>query len=256
MTRPTHLPLILTFLFLAPAQSPVFARDMLPPGFVYLRDVEASIAQDIRYATADNFTGHPLPGYNAGECILRREAAVALKKVQAELSKENLGLKVYDCYRPTRAVRAMESWARDGGEDPGTRRFYPALSKRNLFALGFIAEHSRHSTGTAVDLTLIRLPETPAARFDPAARYGPCTGPAARRAPDSSIDMGTGFDCFDARSYGASSLIGAEQRHWRAVLQGAMRRHGFANYFREWWHYSFSVTEPRTYDFAIVPRGR
>ena len=68
--------------------------------------------------------------------------------------------------------------------------------------------------------------------------------------------MGTGFDCFDARSYGASSLIGAEQRHWRAVLQGAMRRHGFANYFREWWHYSFSVTEPRAYDFAIAPRGR
>ena len=66
------LPLLLT--------SPSLARDMLPPGFVYLRDVDSSIAQDMRYAASDNFTGHPLPGYGAGECILRREAADALKR--------------------------------------------------------------------------------------------------------------------------------------------------------------------------------
>ena len=230
---------------------------MLPPGFVYLRDVDPTIAQDIRYATPDNFTGRPLPGYSAPECILRREAAVALRRVQADLARENLGLKVYDCYRPTRAVHAMEAWAHDGADAEATRRFYPALAKRNLFALGFIAEHSRHSTGTAIDLTLIRLPETPAARFDPAARYGPCTGPAAKRAPDNSLDMGTGFDCFDSRSHGASNAIAPEQRRWRAVLQDTMRRHGFASYFREWWHFSYlGAAEPRAYDFAIVPRGR
>ena len=67
-----------------------------------------------------------------------------------------------------------------------TQRFYPALDKRNLFALGYIAAQSTHSTGTAVDLTLVRLPAAPAPRFDPAARYGPCTGPAAKRAPDNS----------------------------------------------------------------------
>jgi D-alanyl-D-alanine dipeptidase len=96
-----------------------------------------------------------------------------------------------------------------------------------------------------------------AARFDPAARYGPCSGPASRRAPDNSIDMGTGFDCFDTRSYGMSSAIAPEQRRWRVLLNAAMRRHGFANYFREWWHYSFTgASEPRAYDFAIGPRGR
>jgi zinc D-Ala-D-Ala dipeptidase len=101
------------------------------------------------------------------------------------------------------------------------------------------------------------LPATPAPRFDPAAGYGPCTGPVARRAPDNSIDMGTAFDCFDTKSYTASSAIAPEQRHSRAALNAAMRRHGFANYFREWWHYTFAgAPEPRAYDFAIGPRGR
>src|SRR5689334_11523248 len=204
-----------TLLVLALLSTPSHARDMLPPGFVYLRDVDASIVQDMRYATADNFTGHPLPGYNAAECVLRREAAHALRNVQAELAKENLGLKVYDCYRPTRAVRAMAEWAHDGNDSELTRRFYPSLHKRNLFALGYIAAQSRHSTGTTVDLTLIRLPAAPTPRFDPEARYGPCTGPAARRAPDTGIDMGTAFDCFDVKSYLASSAIAPEQRRWR-----------------------------------------
>ena len=247
--------LLVTILLLA--SSPALAREMLPPGFVYLRDVDPGIAQDIRYATADNFTGHPLPGYGAAECILRREAAEALKRVQADLARENLGLKVYDCYRPTRAVRAMEEWAHDGDASEATKRFYPSLRKRNLFSLGYIAAQSRHSTGTTVDLTLVRLPVAPAPRFDPTTQYGPCTGPASRRAPDNSVDMGTGFDCFDTKSYGASSAIAAPQRLWRGILRAAMRRHGFANYFREWWHYSFSgAAEPRAYDFAISSRSR
>ncbi len=243
------LPLLLTL--------PAHARDMLPPGFVYLRDVDSSIAQDMRYATSDNFTGHPLPGYGAPECILRREAAEALKLVQADLAHENLGLKVYDCYRPTRAVRAMEAWAHSDDDSDATKRFYPALQKRNLFRLGYIAAQSKHSTGTTVDLTLIRRPAAAAQAFDPAARYGPCTGPAASRAPDTGIDMGTGFDCFDLRSYGASKAITPEQKHWRGMLKTAMHRSGFVNYFREWWHYSYpGALDPRAYDFEIKPRGR
>ena len=249
------LPLLLLIVLLAVA--PASARDMLAPGFVYLRDVDSSIVQDIRYATHNNFTGHPLPGYGAPECVLRREAAEALKQVQADLALQNLGLKVYDCYRPIRASHAMIAWAHDGSDDAVTRRFYPAQHKRSLFTLGFIAARSRHSTGTAIDLTLVRLPVARAPRFDPTARYGPCTGPADQRAPDNSVDMGTSFDCFDTRSYGANTSIAPEQRQWRIVLQSAMRRHGFANYFREWWHYSFyGAPEPRPYDFSVAPRGR
>src|SRR5215510_14936726 len=171
--RELLLPLLLLLLAVLLANSPARARDMLAPGFVYLREVDSSIAQDIRYATHDNFTGHPLPGYSAPECVLRREAAEALKRVQADLARQNLGLKVYDCYRPIRASRAMVAWAHDGNDDAATKRFYPALHKRNLFALGFIAARSRHSTGTAIDLTLVRLPLVRAAHFDPTARYGP-----------------------------------------------------------------------------------
>ncbi|MGB7775053.1 MAG: M15 family metallopeptidase [Pseudolabrys sp.] len=236
---------------------PAHARDKLPPGFVYLHDVDSSIAQDIRYATNDNFTGRPLPGYGAGECVLRRDAAEALTSVQAELARQNLGLKVYDCYRPTRAVRAMANWAHDGDDSELTRRFYPTLHKRNLFALGYIAAQSRHSTGTTVDLTLIRLPPAPVPRFDSAARYGPCTGPGGKRAPDNSLDMGTGYDCFDVKSYGQSTAIAPEQRQWRALLNSVMRGHGFAGYFREWWHFSYNGSaESPAYDFAITPRGR
>ena len=233
------------------------AREMLPPGFVYLRDVDPSIHQDIRYATSDNFTGRPLPGYGAAECILRREAAGALKRVQAELLRENLSLKVYDCYRPIRAVRGMGAWAHDNDDNENTRRFYPAVHKRNLFALGYISAQSRHSTGTAVDLTLVKMPAAAVDRFEPNARYGACNGPVAKRAPDDSVDMGTSFDCFDTRSYTMSGAISSEQRRWRNVLNAVMHRHGFANYFREWWHYSFyGAAEPRAYDFAITPRGR
>lgn len=239
---------------------PAAAREALPEGLVYLRAIDASIVQDMRYAGADNFVGRRLPGYGAGECVLRREVASALRKVQAELAKSNLSLKVYDCYRPRRAVAAMARWAQEsspGGAaaDP-SKRFYPALEKRTLFASGYIAAQSAHSTGTAIDLTLVRLPAAPAAVFDAAARYGACTGPAVQRAPDNSLDMGTGFDCFDARSHTLSGAISAEQKRARATLLAVLRQHGFKNYFREWWHFTYSVPDARSYDFPIGPRGR
>src|SRR5450759_2041160 len=164
---------------------PAAAAERLPAGFVYLRDIDPSIAQDMRYAGFDNFTGHPLPGYGAGECVLRRDVAQALAQVQADLARENLSLKVYDCYRPTRAVRAFMRWAQEsekepdkaGARDAPTKRFFPALEKRTLFASGYIAAHSAHSTGSAVDLTLIQLPAGRAPPFDRSAAYGPCTGP-------------------------------------------------------------------------------
>jgi len=239
---------VLLFLLAAPAA----AREPLPAGFVYLRDIDPSIVQDMRYATPNNFSGRPLPGYAAPECVLRRDMAQALARVQADLAASGLSLKVYDCYRPTRAVAAMARWAGDTS-DESTRRFYPKLDKRNLFALGYIAAHSAHSTGTAVDLTLVKRGTT-AAPFDPRAHYGACTGSATTRAPDDSIDMGTGFDCFDPKSFTANVAINAEQRHGRDLLLAAMRKHGFRNYFREWWHFSYGAQPAHGYDFPIMPR--
>jgi len=237
------------------AVSPAVARDALPTGFVYLRDIAPGIAQDMRYATADNFTGRPLPGYDAPECVLRRDVALGLQKVQADLARENYSLKVYDCYRPTRAVAAFVRWAKDGARAQPTKRFFPALEKRMLFAQGYIAAQSAHSTGTAIDLTIIQLPAANPAAYDPAARYGPCTGPAAARAPDNSLDMGTGFDCFDPKSHTSSSAITNDQKFSRAVLTNSMKLHGFKNYFREWWHFTYgSARGMPMHDFPIRPR--
>lgn len=227
------------------------AASPLPPDFVYLRDIDPSIGQDIRYATARNFTGRPLPGYGAAECVLRQDAALALKRVQDDLRGSGLSLKVYDCYRPQRAVNAMARWAA-APEDDTTRRFYPRLDKHRLFAEGWIAARSRHSTGTAVDLTLVPLGSVPP-RVDLRDPLGDCD--TAQRAPDNSLDMGTGFDCFSAGSYTRSGAIGGLARDNRARLVAEMSRHGFRNYFREWWHFEFrGGAAPAIYDVPIGER--
>jgi D-alanyl-D-alanine dipeptidase len=228
------------------------AQRALPAGFVYLRDVDPTIAQDIRYAGSDNFVGRPLPGYEAAQCILRRDVAAALKRVQADLAASGLSLKVYDCYRPIRAVRAMAAWVNDGRSGAATKRFFPKLPKSSLLRAGYIASRSRHSSGTTIDLTLMRTGAAAPAAFDPTAAYGPCTAPLTQRSPDNAVDMGTSFDCFDAASYTASAAISAEQRRRRNVLAAAMRKQGFANYDHEWWHFSYagSAGAP-AYDFPI-----
>jgi D-alanyl-D-alanine dipeptidase len=242
-----------SLLLALPAMTAPALAGRLPPGFVYLRDIAPSIAQDMRYAGDDNFTGRPLPGYDAPECVLRRDMAEALARVQADLARQSLGLKVYDCYRPARAVRAFARWSQTPDPAPPTKRFFPTLEKRTLFAYGYIAAQSAHSTGNAVDLTLIKLPVTPEPRYDARASYGPCTGAADKRAPDNSLDMGTGFDCFDDKSHTASAAIGVDAKRRRALLVAAMRARGFHNYFREWWHFSYG-TRGSVYDVPIERR--
>lgn len=243
--------ILLVIAFHASAQ----AQQPLPPSFAYLRDVDASIVQDMRYAGEDNFTGRRLPGYEAAECVLRSDAANALKRVQAELARHEIGIKVYDCYRPARASRAMLAWANDGKADGSNKRFYPMLEKRALFSFGYIATRSQHQTGTAVDLTLIPKSNPAAPPFDIRAAYGSCIGPAEQRAPDNSLDMGTGYDCFDQRSHTRSAMIGAEAQRLRKLLVDAMARHGFRNYHREWWHFEFQSTAPvYYYDVPIGAR--
>jgi D-alanyl-D-alanine dipeptidase len=229
----------------------------IPSGFVYLRDVDPGILQDVRYAGPNNFTGKPVPGYKAAECILLLPVAQALKRVQADLAAQKLSLKVYDCYRPQRAVQAFLQWAGDGNDDALSRRFHPLLNKSELFVERYISAASGHSRGNAVDLTLVQLPAKPQAAFDPQRSYGPCTGPIEERAPDNSVDMGTSFDCFDPRSRTASPEISVQQRRWRMTLVSAMERHNFKNYAGEWWHFTYQMPDDaalQSYDFPISPR--
>jgi D-alanyl-D-alanine dipeptidase len=226
----------------------------LPAGFVYLRDIDPSIIQDIRYATSNNFVGHPLAGYAAGECVVKREVGLRLKAIQQELAKDRLSLKMFDCYRPHRAVMDMVRWSRNGKETPAERRYNPAFRKADLFRLGYIATYSGHSTGAALDLTLVDLSVDNSARFDPAKTYADCTAPVENRAPEGSIDMGTGYDCSDTKSHTNTTAVNATQRKWRQTLVAAMRKQGFVNYWKEWWHFSLPGVGGEAYDFPITAR--
>ena len=224
----------------------------LPGGFVFLRDIDPSILQDIRYAGSNNFIGRPLAGYGAAECVVKREVGLALKAIQQELARQKLSLKMFDCYRPARAVADMVAWSKNGRETAAERRYNPAFSKADLFRLGYIATHSQHSTGAALDLTLVDLAADNSAKFDPAKNYADCTAPAAARAPEGSIDMGTGYDCSDEKGHTASASITPEQRSWRKTLVAAMARQGFVNYSKEWWHFSLPAANGPAFDFPIT----
>jgi zinc D-Ala-D-Ala dipeptidase len=246
---------ILIVLAVAACASATTAQS-LPGSFVYLRDIDPSIIQDIRYAGPNNFVGRPLAGYDAGECVVKRDVGLALERVQRELASRKLSLKMLDCYRPARAVHDMVVWARNGRETPAERRYNPALSKKDLFRLGYIAEHSGHSTGAAVDLTLVDLKAGNSAAYDPSKAYADCTAAASARAPEASVDMGTGYDCSDVMAHTAARSITPDQRRWRNVLVAAMARQGFVNYSKEWWHFSLPGAAGPAYDFPVTARMR
>ena len=148
----------------------------------------------------------------------------------------------------------MVAWSRDGKEMPASKRFYPAFSKADLFRLGYIATRSGHSTGAALDLSLVDLKADNSAVFDPAKSYGDCTADVSLRAPDGSVDMGTGYDCTDVKSHTSAKSIKPTQRRWREKLVLLMARRGFVNYAKEWWHFSLPGAGRQAYDFPIAPR--
>lgn len=233
--------------------SPASAQS-LPGGFVYLRDVDPSIIQDIRYATSNNFVGRPLAGYGAGECVVKRDVGLRLKAVQQDLAGQNLSLKVFDCYRPARASLDMVRWSQNGHESAADGRYNPRIPKTELFRLGYIAGHSQHSTGAALDLTLVDLKADNSARISPSKTYADCTAPVEARLPEGSVDMGTGYDCTDAKGHTAAPSITPDQRAWRKRLLAAMAKQGFVNYSKEWWHFSLPGAGGAAYDFPIQPR--
>ena len=235
------------------ALSSAASAQSLPGEFVYLGDVDPSIIQDIRYATPNNFMSRPLKGYSAGECVVKREVAERLKAVQAELARDHLSLKMFDCYRPVRASLDMVSWAQNGREPAPERRYNPNIPKSELFRRGYIASPSQHSTGAALDLTLVDLQADNSGRFDPSRAYGDCTAPVAERPPEGSVDMGTGYDCCDLKAHTAARSITESQRRWRMTLVNAMAKQGFVNYAKEWWHFSLPGAGGPAYDFEIKP---
>jgi zinc D-Ala-D-Ala dipeptidase len=223
----------------------------LAPGFVPLDDVDATILQDMRYATKYNFVGRRIDGYRDSVCILHRRAARALRRAQNELRDQGYSLKVYDCYRPQRAVDHFVRWSQNGNERM-KREFYPRVDKARVFDLGYIARRSGHSRGSTVDLTLVKLPAKEQPRWS-RKEFGlvSCTAPRRRRYPDNSVNMGTSYDCFDTRSHTYSTK--GRSRENRLLLRRTMDRAGFAPYDNEWWHFTLRNERypDRYFDFPV-----
>ncbi len=203
--------------------------EKLPEDFVYINEKIPGIVYDIRYAGNKNFIGRQVIGYRAEQAILSKPAAEALSRVQEELIQQDYILKIFDAYRPQRAVNHFIKWARDEEDTLMKTEFYPQVSKSNLFQLGYIASKSGHSRGSTVDLTLVDA--------------NSC----------KEVDMGSTYDFFGEISHHETRQITEEQKKNRQLLKKVMQKYGFRPYPAEWWHYTYTPeTYPDTYfDFPV-----
>lgn len=231
------------------------AKSLLPDGFVFLRDRDPSILQDIRYAGRHNFVGRPIAGYQADECILTNAAADQLARIQSSLVAQKLSLVVWDCYRPVRAVQEFVSWARTGDQKMATE-FYPRIPKSRLFELGYIAAQSAHSRGSTVDVGLALRGTKWPPDYRPSRPQEPCFAALGIRHGDGTLDFGTQFDCFDPLSGHDGEKISATVNANRQLLKTVMEKAGFKAYDAEWWHFTLANEPYKTtsFDFPIVPR--
>jgi len=215
------------------------------------------ILNDIRYTTQHNFVGRRIHGYRDPLCILTRPAAEALARAQRAVLARGYSLKVYDCYRPQTAVDDFVRWAERLHDDRMKSEFYPEVDKAQLFEDGYIAARSGHSRGSTIDLTLVELPAAAQPRWRPSMGLVPCYAPYEERFPDNSIDMGTGYDCFDTLSHTLDPRVQGQARRNRVLLKSTLEAVGFANYPNEWWHYTLA-DEPfpnRYFDFPVSRRA-
>jgi D-alanyl-D-alanine dipeptidase len=201
-------------------------------GLIDIHQLAPDIAEDIKYAGSDNFVGTPVDGYLAPKCLLLKPAADALARVERDLRAQHQRLKVFDCYRPARAVQHFVRWAGDLADQRTKATHYPKLDKSTLLG-DYIAPVSGHSRGATVDLTLMQCD----------ASDGHCV----------PLDMGTDFDYFGTLANTDSPDASAAQHVNRGMLKQAMERQGFRNYAMEWWHYTLSPepTPDTIYDVPV-----
>lgn len=198
-------------------------------GLLNLVDAIPGIVVEVRYYGSNNFIGQPVDGYQAEKIYLSAQAVERLARVQNDLAGLGLGLKVYDGYRPQRAVDHFVRWAEDVEDTRMKQDYYPDVEKENLFNEGYIATRSGHSRGSTVDLTIVNL------------RDG------------IELDMGSPWDFFDPISWPDNDSITAQQRENRMLLRSVMTRHGFVPLSTEWWHFTLE-NEPfpdSYFDFEI-----
>lgn len=197
--------------------------------FVDIRESIPDIVLDVRYFSADNFVGTRVDGYRKAVILVSKQAAEALSEVQSKLHQQGLGLKIFDAYRPQKAVDHFVRWADDPADTLTKQKYYPNLPKNRLFELGYIAKKSGHTRGSTLDLTIVDIE----------------TG--------EELDMGSPWDFFGEISHHDSPLVGEQATANRNLLREILIQHGFRPAVTEWWHYTL-VDEPfpETYfDFDV-----
>jgi len=182
--------------------------------FVNISEEIPEVIIEARYYSTYNFVGDRIDGYEAPVAYMTKEAAAALKKASDVAVKDGYRIRVYDAYRPQRAVDHFKAWAKDVDDTRMKAYFYPELDKSVLFEQGYIASRSGHSRGSTVDLTL----------FDMATGH--------------NVDMGGTFDYFGLLSHPDYTDITAEQYANRMYLRKLMLDAGFKPYDEEWWHFT------------------
>lgn len=222
----------------------------LPRGFVYIKDVDASIIENMRYYTSENFIGKRLDGYLGKDLILTKVAAKALSNVQQELRKDGYSLVVYDAYRPQETVDQFVRWAKDVGDQSTKEKYYPNIDKEIVLKAGYITKTSGHSRGSTVDLTIIKLGEK--VKNITSERRVLKDGSIITYLNDGTVDAGSSFDLFDRASHHDSEIIDKKYLEMRNLLRSAMRKHGFYEFDKEWWHYTLE-NEPFPTTFFNFP---
>lgn len=198
----------------------------LPAEFCYVDQVVPNLRTELKYAGTDNFVGRPIRGYVGKRAILRKDAAQALCRAAVYLRSYGYGLIIWDAYRPQRAMRDFRAWSYSS-DDSTKATFYPRITKKGIYEGKYIGDESEHCWGIAVDISLYRLVD------------------------GKLVDMGGRHDLLDPSSATDSEEVTEEQRANRHLLRNAMRRAGFENYSKEWWHYRLSNSRPwKTYDFT------
>ena len=200
--------------------------------FVLLTDYIPDAILEIRYYSTYNFVGERITGYEEPLALLTKEAATALRNVSDELKAKGYRLKIYDAYRPQAAVTHFKNWALDKNDTRMKKYFYPELDKSVLFPRGYIMEHSGHSRGSTVDLTLFDMNT------------------------EKEVDMGGTFDYFGELSHPSYTKITKEQYQNRLILRNAMLKYGFKPIEEEWWHFTLKDEPyPNTYFTFFVKKS-
>ncbi|MGB0430230.1 MAG: M15 family metallopeptidase [Bacteroidia bacterium] len=196
----------------------LFLSASVPSDFVLVNDYIPTVVLDLRYSTYRNFVGRPINGYQNKKCYITLEAARALSGAQNQLQKRSYCLKVFDAYRPQRAVDGFVDWAKRLDDTVMKKHYYPKLDKSQLFVEGYIASKSGHSRGSTVDVTIVD-------------QYY------------NELDMGTKWDYFGKKSWPNSNEVTPWQKANRLLLQCVMVQNGFRPLKEEWWHFTL-IKEP------------